>query len=100
LGEFGLTVVEGPEFLRVQFQGAGDVQGVEGTYAEGWCMTAGKVCASLPGGVRELYDGPKARVAVAVKLCGHSLCLDQGESLEKYLLMNGIREFSAIERTD
>jgi len=64
LRQLGLTIIEGPEALGAELQGAGYMQRVEGADAEGGAVAAGQVDAGLPGSIGELDRMPDSLLAI------------------------------------
>jgi hypothetical protein len=99
-GEFGLTVVEGPEFLSVQFEGAGDVQGVEGADAEGGTVKLRKVDAKGPGGFGKVVLIKDICFAIAPEGKPGALRLGVRQLSAKDILMDCVSHLGLMERCD
>lgn len=97
LGQAGLPVVEGPKVLRLQLQRAGNVQRIQGAYAESRAIAAGEVGAGLPGVRRKSRPGPDPISTIAPKITPDLSRVCRGEPLQKYLLKDRICQFGAIE---
>jgi len=53
-GEFGLAIIERPEFLGAQLKGAGHVEGVKGADTEGGAVVPSEINAGFPGSLRKI----------------------------------------------
>ena len=90
--------VEGPKPLGAEFKSSGNVEGVEGADTERGAVTAGEVDGSLPCGCGKFHFDPQALFAIALKDFPGQLRNFKSQALEKYLLIKGAAEFSAIGR--
>jgi len=97
LGQLGLAFVEGPEAVRAQFQGAGDVQRVQGAEAESGAVTPCEIDACLPGLTRKTSAFPNARTEVAFEAVPCQSRIGKGKPSKKCLPEDCICQFAAIE---
>jgi len=68
LCEVCLTLVEGPEFIDVEFESAGDVERVEGAYADCCGESLSKSDNLVPGSFGELHGLQKIGAAVSFEV--------------------------------
>jgi len=93
-GEACLTVVEGPEFLGFELEGACDVECVEGADAEGGAKATGEFYACFPGAMRKWSGLPHSGSAVALETPPCCLCFCEGDTPNESLAVDCIRHFT------
>jgi hypothetical protein len=98
--ESGLTVVEGPELLRGEFEGAGNVQGVERADAEGGAIKLRKVDAKVPGGFGKVVLVKDICFAIAPEGKPGALRLGVRQLSAKDILMDRVSHLGLMERCD
>ncbi len=97
LGQLGLALVEGPESFGFESEGAGDVQGVEGSHAEFRRETAGEISAKLEGIFRHRCGTPKVGGLVGDKFRISLLRLLRSNSSAELMLPESVGPFRTMQ---
>jgi hypothetical protein len=98
LSQASLALIEGPEALGFQLEGAGYMQRIESADAESGAVTASQIGTNIPSGMGELDHDPQAGDAIALEFRPDFLRFDEREAMQKDLPINGICEFREVER--
>jgi len=77
LRQLRLAFVEGPEAFGFKFEGAGDVEGVEGSHPELRTIFASELAAYLKSVLWDWHGEPASGGAVLFQLGAHPLCFRQ-----------------------
>jgi hypothetical protein len=94
----GLPVVEGPETIGFQFEGAGDMERVERADAESRSEAPGEIDAGFPGGNGKCDVLPDSGGAIALEAAPCPLSLRHRKAPYERLAVDCIRNFAAAER--
>ena len=98
LGKPCLPLVEGPESLRLQLQGACNVQRIEGANAKRRSKPLGQPHAALKAFSRQPCSLPHTCRLIAIEGPHRAFCFSQNCFLPEDLQKNCVRKFRAIQR--
>jgi hypothetical protein len=99
LGEFPLTIVEGQEALRFEFESAGDVQAIKRTNAQFRPVASAEIAAYLEGAVGHANFEPQSGEPVTPQVVEDFVGIGLRNSTTKDLLGHSMEEFRRMKRT-
>lgn len=96
-GQPGLPVVEGPEALGFQFEGACHVERIEGPNAKCGSVILSERDPGLPYPLWQTNRDPDSSRAILLKFAPSALSLECRELLAEDVLLERVNQFSSIE---
>jgi len=95
----GLAIVERPESLCAQFEGAGDMQAVESPCAEFCTISLGEISAKIPGIFRQLDSFPDPSLEVSFKVLFYFSEICGVQLAAKNMLRQSMGALRAVKRS-
>ena len=96
-GEAALAVVEGPEFLGTEFEGAGYVEGIEGANAEGGAVALCEIDAGIPDLAGQVNRNPDSLLAILFEIGPYFPGFERRYSPSKDILTDRMCQFGPVE---